>query len=71
MLKDGPTVFGPKGDCQPPNFSVRKEHCTVERSGATVSIIPGKGETYVNGEFLSSKMDLKGGDRVAMATEVR
>ena len=70
MLKEGSTVFGPKGDCQPPNFSIRKEHCTVERSGSSVSITPGKGETFVNGKFLTAKMNLKKGDRVCMASEV-
>ena len=70
MLKEGSTVFGPKGDCQPPNFSIRKEHCTAERSGSSVSITPGKGETFVNGKFLTAKMNLKKGDRVCMASEV-
>ena len=70
MLKEGSTVFGPKGDCQPPNFSIRKEHCTVERSGSTVSVTPGKGETFVNGKFLAAKTDLAKGDRVCMASEV-
>ena len=59
ILKEGTTVFGPKGDCQPPNFSVRKEHCTVERAGNEVSITPGKGDSFVNGKFLEAKTKLE------------
>lgn len=72
ILKKEAMVFGSKGDFQPPSLSVIRDHCLVKFDGESVTLVPGKGDTYVNGKLMPSgkptKLDIY--DRLAMGDQL-
>lgn len=75
LKEDGPTVFGPKCDIAPPNFSLKKNHCSVIREPGEgrerFFIIGGSGKTLVKGKAVKEgdRVELQPFDWVAMGTE--
>ena len=55
------TKFGPGGDITPMSFAIVEDHAQVEKTKAGLTLIGGKGETYVNGKSitLGKKVKLK------------
>lgn len=72
ILKQEMTVFGSKGDIQPPSLSVVKDHCVVKFDGSDIYIIGGKGESWHNGKPISAGTEVKLQifDRVAMGDQL-
>ncbi|CAM9272315.1 unnamed protein product [Chrysoparadoxa australica] len=74
LLQRERTVFGPNGDIKPLALTVVKDHCTVERpeGGDALTLVGGKGTTYLNGKQLSDGQaaQLQPFDRVALGGEL-
>ncbi len=72
ILKEPVTVFGSKGDIQPPSLTVVKDHCKVKADDEGVRIVAGKGETWVNGEPVPAGTERKLNmfDRVVMGDQL-
>ncbi len=68
------TKFGPGGDITPMSFAIVADHAQVEKSngGKTLTIVGGKGETYVNGKSVENgkRVKLKPFDRVVLASSM-
>ena len=66
------TKFGPGGDITPMSFAIVADHAQVEKTKAGLTLIGGKGETYVNGKSitLGKKVKLKTWDRVVFASSL-
>ena len=72
ILAKEETVFGSKCDIQPMSLSVVREHCRIMFDGQLISIVPGKGETFVNGKKLvgSAAVNINIYDRVVMGDQL-
>lgn len=72
ILTESVTVFGSKGDIQPASLSVVKDHCKVMADAAQITIIAGKGETWINGVPIKAGEEKKLNvfDRVVMGDQL-
>jgi hypothetical protein len=66
------TKFGPGGDITPMSFAIVAEHAQVEKTSSGLTLVGGKGETYVNGKSITNgkKVKLKPWDRVVFASSL-
>ena len=66
------TKFGPGGDITPMSFAIVKDHAQVEKDKNGLTVVGGKGETYVNGKQVADgkKLKLKPWDRVVFASSL-
>jgi hypothetical protein len=66
------TTFGSKGDVQLMSLSVVKGHAVVKRDGDSIMVVPGRGETWLNGNLLEADKETKVEifDRIAMGDQL-
>lgn len=72
ILRKDETVFGNKGDIQLMSLAVMRDHCRAVIKEGNVSIIAGKGDTWLNGRRLqmNEEVPVKIYDRVAMGDQL-
>jgi hypothetical protein len=66
------TVFGSKGDVQPPSLAIVRDHCSIRYDGESVVLVPGKGDSFHNGKHVaaSKEVTLAIYDRLAMGDQM-
>ena len=72
LLDKPETTFGSKGDVQLMSLSVVKGHAVVKRDGDSISVVPGRGEVWLNGKLLPADKEqpLQIFDRVCMGDQL-
>ena len=65
-------TFGPGGNMRPPGMTVVRQHCKFQQAGGEVTVVAGKGATWVNGANVASGASVKlaNFDRIVLGSEV-